>query len=85
MVIPVQDHEMSEEEYLYEDDSESESEQDPPPEPDSDIEELGPEDFPKYFSERKRRLFHSTDAPYPLPVDGPEQHVRYLSCIFVFI
>ncbi|KAJ7454998.1 S-adenosyl-L-methionine-dependent methyltransferase [Mycena galericulata] len=41
---------------------------------DSDVEELLPEDFPSYFSERDGRLFHSHgSSPYPLPVDTPEQ------------
>ena len=75
---------MSDDEYPHEDVSESESEQDPHPEPDPDIEEIEPEEFPKYFDERRRRLFHSTDAPYPLPVDGPEQHVRYYRIYLFF-
>ncbi|KAJ7457052.1 S-adenosyl-L-methionine-dependent methyltransferase, partial [Mycena latifolia] len=38
-----------------------------------EFEELQPEDFPTYFSERNGRLFHSHgSAPYPLPVDMPE-------------
>ncbi|KAJ7123755.1 hypothetical protein C8R44DRAFT_840581 [Mycena epipterygia] len=41
---------------------------------DPDFEELVPEDFPTYFSERNGRLFHSHGgSPYPLPVDTPEQ------------
>ncbi|KAJ7603476.1 S-adenosyl-L-methionine-dependent methyltransferase [Roridomyces roridus] len=41
---------------------------------DSDVEELHPDDFPTYFSQRNGRLFHShVTSPYPLPVDTPEQ------------
>ncbi|KAJ6578742.1 S-adenosyl-L-methionine-dependent methyltransferase [Mycena vulgaris] len=41
---------------------------------DPEFEELQPEDFPTYFSERNGRLFHSHGpSPYPLPVDTPEQ------------
>ncbi|KAJ6625960.1 S-adenosyl-L-methionine-dependent methyltransferase [Mycena sp. CBHHK59/15] len=41
---------------------------------DDEFEELLPEDFPTYFSERDGRLFHSHGtSPYPLPVDTPEQ------------
>ncbi|KAJ7726812.1 S-adenosyl-L-methionine-dependent methyltransferase [Mycena maculata] len=41
---------------------------------DPDVEELLPDDFPTYFSERDGRLFHSHGtSPYPLPVDTPEQ------------
>jgi len=43
---------------------------------DPEFEELSPEDFPTYFSERDGRLFHSHgSSPYPLPVDTPEQEV----------
>lgn len=45
-------------------------------------EELGPDDFPTYFSERDGRLFHSsTTSPYPLPADAPEQEVRAFGLI----
>jgi len=40
------------------------------------LEELEPNDFPSYFSERGERLFPAGDIPYPLPVDTPEQQVR---------
>lgn len=76
-------HDMLEDEFHEDDSNSSGSEQDPPPEPDSDIEELKSEDFPTYFTQRGRRLFHSTDAPYPLPVDGREIQVRCLSWILV--
>ena len=37
------------------------------------------EEFPHYFIEREGRLFHSSPtAPYPLPVDTPEQEVSFL-------
>lgn len=43
----------------------------------SEIVELDQNDFPAYFTEREGRLFHSHgNAPYPLPVDAHEQHVR---------
>ncbi|KIM37900.1 hypothetical protein M413DRAFT_30557 [Hebeloma cylindrosporum] len=45
------------------------------PDETSSMEELAPEEFPSYFSERDNHLFHSSSSPYPLPVDGPEQHV----------
>ncbi|KZT01838.1 S-adenosyl-L-methionine-dependent methyltransferase [Laetiporus sulphureus 93-53] len=41
----------------------------------SDLEELYPHEFPRYFVERDGRLFHShVSSPYPLPVDAYEQH-----------
>ncbi|KIP05969.1 hypothetical protein PHLGIDRAFT_107563 [Phlebiopsis gigantea 11061_1 CR5-6] len=40
----------------------------------SDVTQLDHTDFPTYFRERSGRLFHSHgNAPYPLPVDTPEQ------------
>ena len=43
----------------------------------SEVTELDQADFPGYFQERLGRLFHSHgQAPYPLPVDTPEQQVR---------
>lgn len=47
----------------------------------SELIELQPDEFPRYFDERNGRLFHShgrSDSPYPLPVDAAEQHVRHL-------
>ena len=45
----------------------------------SELIELQPDDFPRYFAERNGRLFHSHGlSPYPLPVDAAEQHVRHL-------
>lgn len=42
--------------------------------PDNEVEEIGPNDFPRYFDEVDGRLFHSSPtSPYPLPVDAPEQ------------
>jgi len=42
------------------------------------LEELVPNDYPGYFVERNHHLFHSHgNSPYPLPVDTPEQQVRY--------
>ncbi|KAG6908717.1 hypothetical protein DXG01_003562 [Tephrocybe rancida] len=39
--------------------------------------ELTSEEFPRYFSERGGRLFHSHgSSPYPLPADTPEQQLR---------
>ncbi|KAI0726961.1 S-adenosyl-L-methionine-dependent methyltransferase [Fomitopsis betulina] len=43
----------------------------------SELIELQPDEFPRYFDERNGRLFHShgrSDSPYPLPVDAAEQH-----------
>ncbi|KAF9529875.1 S-adenosyl-L-methionine-dependent methyltransferase [Crepidotus variabilis] len=37
------------------------------------VEELGSDEFPLYFTERRGRLFHSGSSVYPLPVDTPEQ------------
>jgi hypothetical protein len=43
---------------------------------DASIDELEAEDFPTYFHEVERRLYHSSPTcPYPLPVDAPEQEV----------
>lgn len=43
----------------------------------SSFDEIGEDDFPSYFSERNGRLYHSNpNAPYPLPVDTPEQQVN---------
>ncbi|PFH50098.1 hypothetical protein AMATHDRAFT_80991 [Amanita thiersii Skay4041] len=40
----------------------------------NEIVEIETEEFPTYFIERDGRLFHSQpNAPYPLPVDTPEQ------------
>lgn len=40
--------------------------------------EIGSEEFPLFFVERDDRLFPSHgDPPYPFPVDGYEQNVRY--------
>lgn len=41
----------------------------------SDIEELKQEDFPKYYIEKDGKLYHSSNAPYPLPVDANELEV----------
>lgn len=65
-------------------DSESEGDGDDYDSPDatSELVELRNEDFSAYFSERNGRLFHSSPiatAPYPLPVDTPEQEVRNFS------
>ncbi|KAH9929392.1 S-adenosyl-L-methionine-dependent methyltransferase [Fomitopsis serialis] len=41
----------------------------------SELTELHPDEFPRYFDERNGRLFHSHGhSPYPLPVDADEQH-----------
>jgi len=40
--------------------------------------ELGSDDFPSYFVERRGRLFSSNPTPYVLPVDAPEQEVATL-------
>jgi len=56
--------------------SSSESEQGSPPQPDPEMVELTPEEHAEYFIESEGRLFHSSDAPYPLPVDGYEIEVR---------
>lgn len=51
----------------------------------SDVTQLDGTDFPTYFRERDGRLFHSHgNAPYPLPVDAPEQQVRAPGVVFVF-
>lgn len=43
-----------------------------------DFVEVSEDEFPSFFAERNGRLFHSQGtAPYPLPVDTPEQEVRY--------
>ena len=47
------------------------------PDATSTLVELSPDEFPSYFSERNGRLFHSGTSPYPLPVDTPEQRVRW--------
>ncbi|KAI0743042.1 S-adenosyl-L-methionine-dependent methyltransferase [Daedaleopsis nitida] len=40
-----------------------------------DVVELSADEIPDYFQERGGRLFHSHGGcPYPLPVDGEEQH-----------
>lgn len=50
----------------------------------SDVTQLDHTDFPTYFRERSGRLFHSHgNAPYPLPVDTPEQQVRALVVQFL--
>ena len=50
-----------------------------------DLVEVSAPDFPRYFQERGGRLFHSHgNAPYPLPVDAPEQQVRAPGVVFVF-
>ena len=43
------------------------------------LEEIGSDEFPDYFSELNGRLFPSSLSltPYPFPVDTPEQEVRY--------
>ena len=49
----------------------------------SQLEEIGPDEFPAYFSEINGRLFPSTlvsSTPYPLPVDTPEQEVGCRCC-----
>ncbi|KAJ7658506.1 S-adenosyl-L-methionine-dependent methyltransferase [Mycena rosella] len=52
---------------------------------DPDFEELLPEDFPTYFSERNGRLFHSHgSSPYPLPVDTPEQERMNVQHLVLF-
>ncbi|KAG2005584.1 hypothetical protein CC2G_001978 [Coprinopsis cinerea AmutBmut pab1-1] len=46
----------------------------------SSFDELDDSEFPRYFSERRGRLYHSsTTAPYPLPVDTPEQQRHTVS------
>ncbi len=58
--------------------SSDEYESDPEvPDATSTLVELSPDEFPGYFSERNGRLFHSGTSPYPLPVDTPEQRVRW--------
>ena len=43
----------------------------------SDVTEVDQDEIPHYFIERNGRLFHHHgNAPYPLPVDAEEQHVR---------
>jgi hypothetical protein len=46
------------------------------------LEEIGSDEFPDYFSELNGRLFPSASSstPYPFPVDTPEQEVRYQCC-----
>jgi len=40
--------------------------------------QIGNDEFPRHFIEREGRLFHSHGSlPYPLPVDGEEQAVRF--------
>lgn len=79
LTMPVQDHDMSDEEHRDQDESSSsEDEQGTPPQPDSDMEELTAEEHATYFIEKDGRLYHSNDSPYPLPVDGHEQEVRNL-------
>ncbi|KAJ7092438.1 S-adenosyl-L-methionine-dependent methyltransferase [Mycena belliarum] len=52
---------------------------------DSEFEELQPDDFPTYFSERNGRLFHSHGgSPYPLPVDTPELERMNVSHLALF-
>jgi hypothetical protein len=43
------------------------------------LEEIGSDEFPGYFTEFNGRLFPSalSFTPYPFPVDTPEQEVRY--------
>jgi hypothetical protein len=43
---------------------------------DASIEEIGPNEFPHYFSEINGRLYPSASTPYPFPVDTPEQEVQ---------
>ncbi|KJA24902.1 hypothetical protein HYPSUDRAFT_453725 [Hypholoma sublateritium FD-334 SS-4] len=60
----------------HEDDEESNNDSDyesEAPDATTALEELSPDEFPAYFSERNGRLFHSATSPYPLPVDTPEQ------------
>ncbi len=71
---------MSDEEHRDQDESSSssEDEQGTPPQPDPEMVEITSEEHVQYFTQREDRLFHSSDAPYPLPVDGYEQAVRNL-------
>jgi hypothetical protein len=52
------------------------------PDTSAQLYELAANDFPRYFTERGGRLFHSHhSSPYPLPADTPEQQVtKFLSC-----
>ncbi|XP_006455904.1 hypothetical protein AGABI2DRAFT_195215 [Agaricus bisporus var. bisporus H97] len=70
--------------YHRESDSESDSGSEGPEAPSHDyahrddspdsVQELDPIEIPDYFLEHNGRLFHSSlTAPYPLPVDTPEQ------------
>ncbi|KAF8636112.1 hypothetical protein AX17_003815 [Amanita inopinata Kibby_2008] len=72
--LPIQNsHSDSDDESPY-DEGSTDDEQPIHSDDSSEVEELRPEEFPTYFSERDGRLFHShPNAPYPLPVDGPEQ------------
>ena len=46
----------------------------------SDVTEVDQDEIPTYFQERNGRLFHHHGtSPYPLPVDGYEQRVRFPS------
>ena len=53
---------------------------DTPDESMTQLEEIGPDEFPNYFLELNGRLFPSALTPYPFPVDTPEQEVRYQCC-----
>ncbi|KAF8339276.1 hypothetical protein F5887DRAFT_476975 [Amanita rubescens] len=73
------DHDMLDGEHQDQDESSSsESEQGSPPQPDPDMVELTSEDHARCFIEHEDRLFHSSDAPYPLPVDTYEQERQNL-------
>lgn len=50
----------------------------------SGLTELEADEFPGHFREHAGRLFHSHgDLPYPLPVDGTEQAVCFISRLLV--
>ena len=53
---------------------------DPPDASMTQLEEIGSDEFPGYFSELNGRLFPSAITPYPFPVDTPEQEVHYQCC-----
>jgi hypothetical protein len=47
--------------------------------------ELGSDEFPSYFIERRARLFSANSTPYLLPVDTPEQEVADLLVLVYLI
>lgn len=63
---------------IYNDQEDSEAYTPDAPDASPQLEEIGPDEFPDYFSELDGRLFPAISSltPYPLPVDTYEQEAR---------